>query len=191
MCSSDLVIPKGYHSGNGKVTQNIETIGAQTVASAFDPQVIQTTGKYMTGNITVTGIDALNYKRTNTAVIDSEGNEISNMSLTVANSEVTIHLNVDNWHDNATMNVYHFIFTNLIDYLNNPINIDTIIVIDWGNSNTQDYIYHFGNVTIKAFLEEGTNSHSFIISGISSGIISIIELFASRQFGDSHDVDEP
>lgn len=183
------VIPKGFHSGNGKVTQNIETIGDQTVASAFDPQIIQTAGKYMTGNITVTGIDALNYRRFKTAVIDSQNQEVSNMELIVSNNESTIHLNVDNWHDNATMNVYHFIFTDLVDSINNSIDLDTIIIIDWGNIDTQNYIYKFGNINIKAFLEEGTNSHSFTISGITSGKVSIIELFSSRQFGDSHDVD--
>ena len=189
--NGSYTIPKGYHSGNGKVTQNIETLGDQTVASAFDPQIIQTAGKYMTGNITVTGINALNYKREKAAVIDSTDTEISNYILPVIDYESTIHLNVDNWHDNATMNVYQFIFTDLIDNINNSMELDTIIAIDWGNVDTLDYTYKFGNVSIRAFLEEGTNAHSFTISGISSGKVSIIELFASRQFGDSHDVDEP
>ena len=143
----------------------------------------------MTGNITVTGINALNYKREKSAVIDSTNTEISNYELPVVNHESTIHLNVDNWHDNATMNVYHFIFTDLIDNGNNPIDLNTIITIDWGNSDTLDYTYRFGNVSIRVFLEEGTNAHSFTISGITSGKVSIIELFAARQFGDSHDVD--
>jgi hypothetical protein len=89
------------------------------------------------------------------------------------------------------MNIYQFIFTDLIDSINNSMELDTIIAIDWGNADTLDYTYKFGNVSIRAFLEEGTNAHSFTISGISSGKVSIIELFASRQFGDSHDVDEP
>ena len=183
------VIPKGYHSGNGSVTQNIDTLGAQTVASAFDPQVIQTAGKYMTGNITVTGINALNYRRNKTAVVDSQNRTISNFVLDVSSDEATIHLNVNNWYDNATLNIYHFIFTDLIDSINNSMDLDTIIFIDWGNSDTLDYTYKFGNVSIKAFLEEGTNAHSFTISGIASGIVSFIDLFAARQFGDSHDVD--
>ena len=187
--NGSYIIPRGFHSGNGQVTQNIDTLGPQTVASAFDPQIIQTAGKYMTGNITVTGINALNYKREKSAVIDSTNTEISNYELPVVNHESTIHLNVDNWHDNATMNVYHFIFTDLIDNGNNPIDLNTIITIDWGNSDTLDYTYRFGNVSIRVFLEEGTNAHSFTISGITSGKVSIIELFAARQFGDSHDVD--
>ena len=181
------VIPKGYHAGTGKITQNIETLEGQTVASAFEPQIIQTAGKFMSGDITVTGINALNYKRTIEAVKDSRNIEISNYQMDVTNNSYTIHLNVDNWHDNATMNVYHFIFTDLIDSVNNSVDLDTIIVLDWGNSNTINYIYKFGNISITAFLEEGTNAHSFTINGISSGKISIIELFASRQFGDSHD----
>ena len=71
------------------------------------------------------------------------------------------------------------------------MDLDTIIVIDWDNNDTLDYTYTFGNVTIKAFLESGTNAHSFTINGITSGKITITELFAARQFGDSHDVDEP
>ncbi len=186
--NGSYTIPKGYHSGNGKVTQNIDTLGAQTVASAYDPQIIQTAGKYMTGNITVTGINALNYKREKSAVIDSTNTEISNYIMPVSSNKCTIHLNVDNWHDNASMNVYQFIFTDLIDSINNHMDLDTIITIDWGNEDTLDYTYRFGNVSIRAFLEEGTNAHSFTISGITSGKVSIIELFASRQFGDSHDV---
>ena len=180
-------IPRGYHAGTGKITQNIEILEGQTVASAFEPQIIQTAGKFMSGDITVTGINALNYKRTIEAVKDSRNIEISNYQMDVTNNSYTIHLNVDNWHDNATMNVYHFIFTDLIDSVNNSVDLDTIIVLDWGNSNTINYIYKFGNVSITTFLEEGTNAHSFTINGISSGKISIIELFASRQFGDSHD----
>ena len=184
-------IPKGYHSGNGTVTQNIETLGSQTVASAFSPQVIQTTGKYMTGDITVTGINALNYKREKAPVIDSQDHLLSNYEMPVVDNSCTIHLNVDNWHDNASLDVYHIAFTDLIDQINNTMDLDTIIVIDWDNNNTLDYTYTFGNVTIKAFLESGTNAHSFTINGITSGKITITELFAARQFGDSHDVDEP
>lgn len=187
--NGSYTIPKGYHSGNGVVTQNIETLGAQTVASAFSPQVIQTTGKYMTGDIIVTGINALNYQRINAPVTDSQDNLLSNYEMPVTNNSCTIHLNVDNWHDNASLDVYHIVFTDLIDQINNTMDLDTIIMIDWDNNDTLDYTYTFGNVTIRAFLESGTNAHSFTISGISSGKITITELFAARQFGDSHDVD--
>lgn len=187
--NGSYTIPKGYHSGNGVVTQNIETLGTQTVASAFSPQTIQTTGKYMTGDIIVTGINALNYKRVNAPVTDSQGNLLSNYEMPVTNNSYTVHLNVDNWHDNASLDVYHVVFTDLIDQINNTMDLNTIVMIDWDNIDTLDYTYTFGNVTIRAFLESGTNAHSFTISGISSGKITITELFAARQFGDSHDVD--
>jgi hypothetical protein len=187
--NGSYTIPKGYHSGNGVVTQNIETLGTQTVASAFSPQTIHTTGKYMTGDIIVTGINALNYKRVNAPVTDSQDNLLSNYEMPVTNNSYTVHLNVDNWHDNASLDVYHIVFTDLIDQINNTMDLDTIIMIDWDNIDTLDYTYTFGNVTIRAFLESGTNAHSFTISGISSGKITITELFAARQFGDSHDVD--
>ena len=187
--NGSYTIPKGYHSGNGVITQNIETLEAQTVASAFSPQIIQTTGKYMTGDITITGINALNYQRVDTPVTDSQEHLLSNYTMPISNNSCTIHLNVDNWHDNASLDVYHIVFTDLIDQINNAMDLDTIVMIDWDNIDTLDYTYTFGNVTIRAFLESGTNAHSFTISGISSGKITITELFAARQFGDSHDVD--
>jgi len=52
-------IPAGYHNGSGKVTQNIATFGAQTITPSASQQVVSTSGKYGTGNITVSAVTNL------------------------------------------------------------------------------------------------------------------------------------
>lgn len=49
------VIPEGYHNGSGKVTQNIPTLGGQTVTPGTSQQTVSSSGKYMTGNVVVAG----------------------------------------------------------------------------------------------------------------------------------------
>lgn len=50
-------IPEGYHNGSGKVTQNIATMGGQTITPGNSQQTISTNGKYMTGNITISAVN--------------------------------------------------------------------------------------------------------------------------------------
>lgn len=52
-------IPEGYHNGLGKVTQNIATMGGQTVNPTASQQIVSTNGKYLTGNVTVNGVSNL------------------------------------------------------------------------------------------------------------------------------------
>lgn len=52
-------IPEGYHNGSGKVMQSIATMGAQTVNPVASQQVVSTSGKYLTGNVTVNGVTNL------------------------------------------------------------------------------------------------------------------------------------
>ena len=174
-------IPNGYHTGQGKVTQNIQSKGAITAAPTRDPQVFETAGYYMTGNVTVTGVDALSYRRTAAIVKDALGEEITNYSLTVSSGTARIATYVDNWHDNATFNLYLLTFNDLIDANGNPVNLNCTIPIDWTNQTREDYI--FGGITISIELETGTNSHLFTISGITSGKITIIDQFDCRLFG--------
>ena len=47
-------VPKGYHDGNGRVTQSIPTQGAQTITPGTGDQRV-TAGRYLTGDITVKG----------------------------------------------------------------------------------------------------------------------------------------
>ncbi len=183
--NEEYFIPKGYHTGNGKIVQNIQMVEGQTVASGYEAQTINVAGCYMTGNIIVAGINALNYQRPNTPVEDSEGNTVLNQDLVVTDNTATIKLSVDNWHDNATLNIYNLIFTDLKDANDEDTNLNCIISIDW--KDQADHTYTFGDIAITIGLEEDTNAHTFTITGINSGKITINELFSSRQFGDDHD----
>ena len=139
----------------------------------------------MTGNIIVAGINALNYQRPNSPVEDSEGNTVLGQTLVVTDNTATIKLSVDNWHDNATLNIYNLIFTELKDSNDKDVNLNCIISIDWKDQT--DHTYTFGDIAITIGLETDTNAHTFTITGINSGKITINELFSSRQFGDEHD----
>lgn len=183
--NEEYFIPQGYHSGNGKIVQNIQMVEGQTVASGYNAQTLNVAGCYMTGNIIVAGINALNFQRPNTPVEDSEGNTVLNQDLVVIDNTATIKLSVDNWHDNATLNIYNLIFTDLKDINDEDTNLNCIITIDWNDQ--ADHTYTFGDITITIGLEEDTNAHTFTITGINSGKITINELFSSRQFGDEHD----
>lgn len=178
-------IPKGNHSGNGLITQNIPTYGAQTVASASEPQILNTSGYYMTGDITVAGITALNFQRSSTAVIDSNGNEISHRELDVDNNEAEMVLYVDNWHDNATLNIYHITFDSCVDINGNNVDLDVEIMIDWTNQTKKTL--KFGTVEISIELQSDTYAHLITISNITSATVTVTNPFMARTFGDSHD----
>ena len=53
--NSSITIPRGYHSGEGKVSNSVATMGAQTITPSKNSQTVYCSGKYMTGNITVNG----------------------------------------------------------------------------------------------------------------------------------------
>lgn len=57
--NSTYTIPPGYHNGQGKVTQSIATLAAQTINPTASQQIVSTSGKYMTGNVTVNGVSNL------------------------------------------------------------------------------------------------------------------------------------
>lgn len=179
------IIPEGYHSGNGMVTQNIPYYEGQTVVAMNEPQVLNTTGCYMTGDITVAGITALNFQRSNSAVKDSNNNDVSHRELTVTNNEAQVVLSVDNWHDNATLNVYRITFDSCVDINGNNVDLDVEIMIDWTNQTKKTL--KFGTVEISIELQSGTYAHLFTISNITSATITIINPFMARTFGDSHD----
>ncbi len=57
--NSTYSIPLGYHNGQGKVTQSIATMGAQTINPTASQQTVSSSGKYMTGNVVVNGVSNL------------------------------------------------------------------------------------------------------------------------------------
>lgn len=52
-------IPEGYHNGLGKVTQSVVTMGGQTINPGASQQTVSTSGKYMTGDVIVSGVSNL------------------------------------------------------------------------------------------------------------------------------------
>lgn len=179
--NSKYYIPKGYHTGNGYIIQNVPDMDGQTVAPAKEAQTIKCGGFYMNSNITISGVDALNYQFSNSVVKDSKNNDISNYTLNVSNNTATVKIYVDNWHDNATLNVYNLVFSNLIDINGNNTPLSTMVMMNWKDQTEKTYT--FGNINIKTKLESGTNAHMITISGIKSGKLNIIEVFSSREFG--------
>lgn len=179
--NSKYYIPKGYHTGNGYIIQNVPDMDGQIVAPAKEAQTIKCGGFYMNSNITISGVDALNYQFTNSVVKDSKNNDISNYTLSVSNNTATVKIYVDNWHDNATLNVYNLVFSNLIDINGNNTPLSTMVMMNWKDQTEKTYT--FGNINIKTKLESGTNAHTITISGIKSGKLNIIEVFSSREFG--------
>lgn len=53
-----VTLPEGYYTG-GKITQSIPTLGQQTVNPGKNAVTVNTSGKYMTGNIVVNPIKGL------------------------------------------------------------------------------------------------------------------------------------
>ena len=174
-------IPNGYHTGRGKVTQNIPSMAAQTIGATKETQVISCAGFVMEGDITITGVDALNYQRPNALVVDSTGTEVSNYKLNVTNGSAQVVVNTDNWHDNATLNVYSATFTDLLDSNGQAVNLSCILMLDWKDQVVKTYT--FGGITITTQLQKNTNSHLITINGITSGKITMTEVFAAREFG--------
>lgn len=59
-------IPQGVHSGNGKVVQSLPTSAGGTVYPTSEKQTLQTSNKYMTGDVYVaplTGLKPENIKK--------------------------------------------------------------------------------------------------------------------------------
>ena len=180
--NGSYTIPNGYHTGRGIITQNIPSMPAQTIGPTKETQVISCSGYVMEGDITITGVDALNYQRPNAPVIDSTNIEISNYELSVSSNSATILVSTNNWHDNATLNVYNAVFTDLIDSNGNAMNLSCLLMFDWKDQTAKTY--NFGDVvSITTELQADTNSHMITINGITSGKITLTEIFSAREFG--------
>lgn len=175
------IIPNGYHTGFGKITQNIQSKPGQTVGPTKETQVLQLSGYFMEGDITISGVDALNYQRPNISPTDSTGVNITNYTLNVSDGNAIIAISVDNWHDNSTMNIYN-LTGDIEDINSNTVQINSMIVIDWMNKSPITTKIS-DNITCTIELEDGTNSQIITISGINSGTITLVEKFSSREFG--------
>ena len=169
------------------------------VAPAFEPQTIEVAGNFMAEDIFVPGIDALNYFRPDEAYCI---NQTFTMAATGAGTPVirSAKLEVDNWHDHYTLNVYKVEVT-VIDN-GNTYTLNGNVVTDWDNPNAALSTLKtvIGDITIEVVLslEADTNAHTFTCTytnatGIPNGSINmkVTELFRARQFGDDHDTADP
>ena len=181
--NGEYVIPKGYHSGLGKVVQNIPVIEDQIViAPAFEDQTIETAGKLLAQDIYVPGIDALNYQRTGDEYLINDESVPSSLNNAVIK---TYTLPVDNWHDNATFNIYE------IEVGMAGNSTTSYIPFDWKKGSY--YTLDTGMFTVELSLEDGTNAHKFTYTGKDGYDVGyhfrVRELFHARQYGDDHDTD--
>lgn len=211
--NGEYVIPYGIHSGLGKVVQHIPMQETITVTPTFQEQTINVTGKYMMGNIRVTSIDAMNYKfygEDSVAVIES------NISTNIKTGAVDIEIGripVDNWHDQATNNVYN------VKLVCKNVNSNTDLWSTEGmlyinnlgpEHHGCDYVSVLSNpaelstgLKIVISQDEANHEHVFSLKGTTpttmqslvpnnSDIefdIFVYNTFHTRRFGDDHDVD--
>ena len=207
-------IPKGYHNGRGSVKQDIPVQNAFTITPSFEDQVVKVDGKYMNGDILVTGLNALNYRN-----IDNNAEYLINSTgLTVSynGSAATVDcgkLTVDNWHDQATDNIYmvevydNSIASAPVKLLNGVIFINNLAPnpVEGSNILTSRYVSadnpsQKAIMSFKVSMEEGTNAHKFTFEikadststtlspDISSINVKIKEIMGLRRYGDEHDV---
>lgn len=127
-------IPKGYHLGGGTITQNITSQEGITVTPSKDPQILNVNGKVMTGDITVSGVDAYIYSDDDSIVKDLDGNLIRDI---ISGKEHTIYIFQDNWHDNNTDNLYGIMFYDS----NDQDNVQMVAIFRYDHvSNTFLYV---------------------------------------------------
>ena len=177
--NGSYTIPQGYHTGLGEVTQNIPTNYGEYISPAKDPQTIPVSGYYMDGNIIVNGVDALNYNYDYEIMKTDSNVDISSYEMPVSNGVCTINLYGDNWHDNATTNIYKLEFTDLIDSNNNPITLVCQISIVNSSSETIE----FEDIQIELGFSNADECQYLQISGITSGKLTMINTFKARVFG--------
>ena len=200
--NGEYTIPYGIHSGLGKLTQNVPIIEDQVViAPAFEDQTIDVAGNFMAEDIYVPGIDALNYQRQPANTMVSKTNTIQNLAPSGTTDSITEVLDVDNWHDHYTFNVYQVLLIVTIS-AGAQYTLNGNVVIDWGNTNaalsTLKAVFNDMTIEVALSLQADTNAHVFTISvtdtnGLGDSVAydyTINELFHARQFGDAHDIDD-
>lgn len=196
--NSIYTIPEGYHSGAGRVYQSIETLTEIKVTPSHKSQTIKTAGKFMIDDIIVNAVDAMNYvdrDRNNFIASKSISSNIvvkpSGGNFVYSDTIVTIP--VDNWHDNASNNLYNIV----LKHNDKKLLSGNIFMYNLFTSNIEDVnklIYKAYNweVVITGKLNPGTSAHVIDIEVISSSNtlqnftgfdIQINEIFTTRKFG--------
>lgn len=191
-------IPYGIHGGLGKVVNETPTIDGLTITPSFEAQTISVKGNYFTKDITVSALNALNYNlfdSTSQVLITDNHSVDSGTNFTIDNT-----LPVDNWHDNATFNLY-LITATVSGYGSSDINTTGLIFANGLKSDKLDTskftILNDGTIDINVThsFHADTNAHVFKLTvnnahGTSAITvdIQIQEAAQFRQYGDNHDI---
>lgn len=189
-------IPLGIHGGLGTVTQEIETVKGLTITPTFEDQTVSVAGKYMENDITVTGLDAWNYQN-----FASNKGQLFSGSLEIARNSVKVLTKaVDNWHDQATNNLYHiFISYKTSDGTYLAGNGNGFVFLNNLNpsANKCNFTYiRDCKIEVNLNTTDGTNTHEFTITLLSLPDASrdiveigytIREVLSLRRYGDEHD----
>lgn len=186
-------IPLGMHGGLGTVTQEIETVQGLTITPTFEDQTVSVAGKYMENDIIVTGLDAWNYQNFN-----SNQGQLFSGTFRVTDGSVTLTLPVDNWHDQATNNLYHI---NILykgggstDYLPGG-GYGVVFLNNLNSSARKSHIVSIDDCEIEVKRNTGTNAHTFKITlkntpadiDVAAIEYTISEIMSLRRYGDEHD----
>ncbi len=212
--NGSYTIPFGIHPGTELITQAIPTQGAMTLTPAFESQIISLSGKYMTDDITLSGLDALNFNNFNS---DSSNLYSGEISLPIVEGDVDTEIYripVDNWHDQLTNNIYYLSITSLSNTQGEtPVEIfkmtGTIFMNNLNSNGADTNILwviptqqnpgtpNAHHLYIQLSKDATTNAHVFTLKGHNTGSsdenihysisVEIKEVMQLRQYGDSHD----
>ena len=183
--NGEHTIPSGYHSGLGKVTQNIPTNPGQTVTPTAEQQVLEVSGQYMTGDIIISGINGNSSIFPNTYMNDENGDPIYSSTFTsdTPGTIIRIPLFADNWHDNVSFNVYKLQIHSVVDSdtVGDRPSGELCLFINSGRYNSITN----KNMTISIGFDSSTENQyiEFLSPGISEIVISVRDIYCSRPIG--------
>lgn len=207
-------IPYGMHTGLGRVKQVVPTTNTITATPGFKDQIINVMGTYMLGNIILTGIDALNYNRYDKDSTEAiKGNIYQDIRFT---TDIDIEIGsipVDNWHDQATDNVYNVqlscknVNSNTELWSTSGMMFIGNLSESYHGTNSMDVLINPAEPDsgLKIILSQNIENreHTFTLKGMVPTImrdlvpngndiefdISVYNVLHLRRFGDEHDVD--
>lgn len=209
------IIPYGFHPGTEEITQNVPFSGGVIVAPGYSDQTIDVNGKYMTGNITVTGIRAYNVQfigknDQSSSIMKKQTINIDGSTINMTSGRFKIlSIPIDNWHDGETTNVYKVDveISNNSSY-NNPHTNYSFTLLCTQESQLNNSLPFFSstdgstftlkdsskNIKYRMVNSDDPNSHTLYLYSNTTSFagmyfkFTVTEMLSFRRFGDSHDI---
>ena len=209
------IIPYGFHPGTEEITQNVPFFGGVIVAPGYSDQTIDVNGKYMTGNITVTGIRAYNVQflgknDQSSSIMKKQTINIDGSTINMTSGRFKIlSIPIDNWHDGETTNVYKVDveISNNSSY-NNPHTNYSFTLLCTQESQLNNSLPFFSSTDGSTFTlknssknfkyrmmnSDDPNSHTLYLYSNTTSFagmyfkFTVTEMLSFRRFGDSHDI---